>query len=394
MTGSSRTSAPLRDPDPLLEGAGPATEPSPTTVLLGFARALRAAGLRVTGDRERTFLLAAAAVGLAEREQVYWAGRAALTSGPSDATTYDRVFTAWFGAAGPRPLVRDERPRPPVVQASLATGDDVDGGDGPDSLLGTAASDADVLRHRDVATLAPSEKAYLARLFGSLPFHPPTRPSRRRTHRRTGAVDGRATLREQLRRLGEPGQVRRSRRRVRPRPVVLLIDVSGSMEPYADSLLRLAHAITRRGREAGGRVETFTLGSRLTHVTRAMHERDSDRALITAGDLVPDWSGGTRLGQSLQIFLDRWGRRGTARGAVVVIFSDGWECQDPQLLGEQVRRLSSVAHQVIWANPHRGRPGYEPVQAGMAAALPHVHALVAGHSWAAFEELGEVIGDA
>lgn len=370
-----------------------AQDGDPTLVLLGFARALRAAGLRVTADRERTFLECVATVGAQERSHVYWSGRATLTGGPTDAATYDKIFTAWFESSGPRPVVRDERPRPPVQQAALSDGETGEV-EQDDQQVSTAASTADVLRHRDVATLEPHEKAVLAGMFGAYRVTLPVRPSRRRHRTRLGQVDGRATLREQLRGLGEPGPVRHSRRRTRPRPVVLLIDVSGSMEPYADSLLRLAQAISRCGRTAGGRVETFTMGSRLTQVTRAMQERDGDRALIAAGDLVPDWSGGTRLAETLGAFLQRFGRRGMARSAVVVVFSDGWERGGAESLGEQMRRLRSVAYRVIWANPHKGRAGYQPVQAGIAAALPHIDALVAGHSWQAFEELAEAIGRA
>jgi len=175
---------------------------------------------------------------------------------------------------------------------------------------------------------------------------------------------------------------------------VLLLDVSGSMSGYADALLRLAHTLTRALETRGGRVETFTVGTRLTHLTRALRSRDAERALVAAGSAVPDWSGGTRLGETLRVFVDRWGRRGLARGAVVVVFSDGWERGDAALLGEQVRRLRAVAHRVVWVNPHRGKAGYEPVQQGILAVLPHVDDLVAGHSLATFAELVEVVARA
>jgi hypothetical protein len=167
----------------------------------------------------------------------------------------------------------------------------------------------------------------------------------------------------------------------------MLVDVSGSMSSYADALLRLAH------RWSVGRtnVEVFTMGTRLTHVTRAMRQRDPERALIAAGDVVPDWSGGTRLGESLKAFLDRWGQRGMARGAVVVIFSDGWERGGVDLLDEQMRRLRSLAHRVVWVNPHRGKAGYQPIQQGIVAALPHCDDLVAGHSLRTFDALAEVV---
>ena len=360
-----------------------------TETLLGLARALRAAGLPVTADRERAFLSAAALVSLADRTGVYWAGRATMTADPADVPVYDQVFTAWFGGTAMR-LTR--HPRPPsstTPHASLTPTAEGDGGAG--EPLAAAASGAEVLRHRDVATLTAAERARLARLFTTLRPRPPSRRARRHAPARTGAVDGRATLREQLRRTGEPGPVRRRRRTDRPRRVVVLLDVSGSMSPYADSLLRLAHTMVRA---APRTTEVFTLGTRLTRVSGALRERDPERALRAAGEAVPDWSGGTRLGETLGAFLDRWGRRGTARQAVVVICSDGWERQGPDLLAEQMRRLRALAHTVVWANPHRGTAGYRPVQAGIVAALPYVDVFVPGHSMATFAELLEVVGNA
>jgi len=173
--------------------------------------------------------------------------------------------------------------------------------------------------------------------------------------------------------------------------VVLLVDVSGSMTAYADALLRLAHVWVR---SAPRTTEVFTVGTRLTRVTVPLRGRDPERALREAGEAVPDWSGGTRLGEVLKAFLDRWGARGTARGAVVVLFSDGWERGTPGLLAEQMARLRRLAHRVIWVNPHRGKAGYRPVQGGIVAALPHVDDFVAGHSLATFAEVMEVVGRA
>jgi uncharacterized protein with von Willebrand factor type A (vWA) domain len=195
--------------------------------------------------------------------------------------------------------------------------------------------------------------------------------------------------------MGEPGEIAWRRRATRPRRIVLLVDVSGSMSAYADALLRLAHRFSHPGPGADGRpVEVFTIGTRLTRVTRAMRLRDPERAIVAAGNTVPDWSGGTRLGETLRIFLDRWGQRGMARGAVVVVFSDGWERGDADLLGEQMQRLRRVAHAVVWVNPHVGKEGYLPVQQGIVAALPHVDHLVAGHSLATFADLVEVVARA
>jgi uncharacterized protein with von Willebrand factor type A (vWA) domain len=205
-------------------------------------------------------------------------------------------------------------------------------------------------------------------------------------------VDRRRTLQRVLHAGGEPTRLAWQRRRSRPRRVVLLVDVSGSMSAYADALLRFAHAATRRLRGPG--TEVFTLGTRLTRVTREMAARDADAALRAVADAVPDWSGGTRLGELVKQFLDDWGQRGTARGAVVVVLSDGWERGDATLLGEQMARLHRLAHRVVWANPRAGRPGFAPLAAGMAAALPHVDDFVSGHSLAALERLAAVVAGA
>jgi uncharacterized protein with von Willebrand factor type A (vWA) domain len=227
-------------------------------------------------------------------------------------------------------------------------------------------------------------------MFETLRPRPPVRRPSRHQQWHRGDVDASRTLRASLRRMGEPAKIEWRRRGRKPRRVVLLIDVSGSMSGYADALLRLAHRIT----QSGGVVETFTVGTRLTHVTRALRGRDAERALVAAGNTVPDWSGGTRLGETLRTFLDRWGQRGMARGSVVVVFSDGWERGDPGQLAEQVQRLHRIAHRVVWVNPHRGKTGYEPVQQGVIAVLPFVDDFVAGHSLATYAELVEVIARA
>jgi hypothetical protein len=180
--------------------------------------------------------------------------------------------------------------------------------------------------------------------------------------------------------------------------VVLLIDVSGSMAPYADTLMRFAHVVVRRmpgtGPSSGSAVEVFTIGTRLTRITRELRHRDAERALSAAGRAIPDWSGGTRLGDAMRAFIDRWGQRGVARRAVVVIFSDGWERGDPGMLAEQLARLHRLAHRIIWVNPHAGKDGYAPVQGGIVAALPHLDELLAGHSLATLERLLEVMAHA
>lgn len=362
--------------------------PAAVEVLAGFARLCRHAGIAVTGDRTRTFLSAVALLGAEDRHGVYWAGRATLCATPDDFDTYDRAFGAWFETV--RIGTGDQTPTTP--QASRQAALDPNSGEATETeLLATRAAETEILRHRDIAELDEVERVQLAALFASLPVRSPLRRGHRRKPSHRGELDHRRTLREQLRRGGEVVEWKRHRRRPRPRRIVFLIDVSGSMEPYADALLRLAQHTTS---ELPGQVETFTIGTRLTRVTSALLARHPDRALALAAAAVPDWSGGTRLGETLQAFLQRWGRRGPVRQSITVIASDGWERGDVSLLGEQVRRLSRLAHSVVWMNPHRGKAGYAPIQAGIVACLPSVDHLVAGHSLASFAELLEVLADA
>lgn len=367
----------------------------PDELLLGFTRALRAAGLQVTMDRAQSFLEAVSLVGVDDQRATYWSGRATLCSGPDDLDRYDQVFSAWF-LTGQQPAPGRPPERPPTSQASLEEDRAGDSGEEDADPLRARASGAEVLRNRDIAEMTASDKAQLHALFGTLHPRTPMRRAHRHESWHRGQVDARRTMRRMMARGGEPAEIAWRRQKQRPRRVVLLLDVSGSMTPYADSLLRLAHRISFAAREHGarGRVESFTVGTRLTHITRAMSLRDTERALVAAGQAVPDWSGGTRLGETLQVFLDRWGQRGLARGAVVVIFSDGWERGDTTQLGAAMRRLHTLAHRVVWVNPHVGKAGYQPVQQGIVAALEHVDDFVAGHSLATFEELIEVIADA
>jgi uncharacterized protein with von Willebrand factor type A (vWA) domain len=365
------------------------TSRPPEEVLVGFATTLRRAGMAVTADRTSAFLQAVSLAGFDDRAATYWSGRATLCASPDDNELYDRAFPAWFDDAVEE--LRPSGPAPAPRQPQALLGDESDAGDsGTDELVAVRASAAEVLRHRDVAGLSESDRARLALLFDRLDVQSPLRRALRRRPRRRGSVDLRRTLRAQLRTAGELTTLRFRRPGVRPRRIVLLIDVSGSMQAYADSLLRLAHRIVRA---LPNQVEVFTIGTRLTRITPALILRRPDEALAAAGRLVPDWSGGTRLGEVIAAFLSRWGRGGLARSAIVVIASDGWERGDASFLGEQLRQLRLLAYAVIWANPHRGKPGYAPIQTGILACLPHLDAMVAGHSLASFAELLEVIAD-
>ncbi|CAN5282206.1 VWA domain-containing protein [soil metagenome] len=365
--------------------------PDAVGTVVGFARTLRAAGVPATGDRVESMLGALAVLDATRRDDVYWAGRLTLCGDHEDLDRYDRVFDAYFAGARPRP--RPARPRvvrtvTRQVGAQPPSGDDGDDGDEERADVWASASTAELLRHRDFGTLDADERVLLARLLEAFALPGETRRTRRLRPAARGRVDRARTVRELLRRGGEPARLRHRQRHRRPRRVVLLVDISGSMSVYATGLLRFAHAASRRG-TAG--TEVFTVGTRLTRVTREMSHRDPDTAMAAVGAAMPDWSGGTRLGPLLKEFLDGWGQRGTARGAVVVILSDGWERGDVALLGEQMARLGRLAHRVVWANPRKGRAGYAPLTAGMAAALPHVDDFVEGHSLAGVERLARVV---
>ena len=374
-------------------GPGPdQSAPDPVRGLVGFTAVLRHAGLRVTTERVAAFLTAVDALGTG-REQVYRAGVHTLCADPDDLPRYERAFIDWFDAEA-----RPGRPRQPARKPRLSTllPSGTGASDGQEEeedarQVRASASDAEVLRHHDLGELSLTERAHLRALLALLRPEPPTRPSRRRAPARRGAADPRRTLRAALHTDGELCVLARRDRSRRPRKVVLLVDVSGSMEPYADALLRFAHVVVRR---APASTEVFTLGTRLTRVTRELRLRDPEHALAATGRAIPDWSGGTRLGEVLAAFVDRWGRRGAARRAVVVIFSDGWERGDTALLGTQLGRLRRLTHRLVWVNPHVGKAGYAPVQGGIVAALPHLDDLLAGHSLATLEDLLEVMARA
>lgn len=359
------------------------------TSLVTFSRKLAAAGIAVSTERTATFLSAVRELGTSG-SAVYWAGRLTLLAGSDDFPIYDRVFAQVYGTGGiPLPVLVE----PPRPQLSLVdTGSDDSGsGDAESAPVRGRSSAAEVLRQKDFAALTSEDRRELAALMDLLRTELPIRSARRRRPHHRGPIDRRRTTAAIIAAAGEPTKPLRHRRSSRPRRIVLLIDVSGSMEPYADALLRFAHVLVRRQPAA---VEVFTMGTKLTRVSRALAIRDPNKALRAASAAIPDYSGGTRLGEVLAVFLNRWGRRGTARGAVVVVFSDGWERDSVTLLGECAAQLKRLSRQLIWVNPHKARAGYLPVQGGIAAVSPHLDGFVSGHSLAALEELLEVMAGA
>ena len=360
-----------------------------TVVPVAFARLLRGAGMEVTTGAMTAYLDALDAVGIDDRDTVYWAGRATLVHRPEDIPTYDAAFRVFWGRSGP--YLGSEQPE--ILQVEVLRDDE----DAPDELEGDDApqgrtvevrwSPTEVLRRQDLATVSDSERAELHRLLDQLRFSGAKRPARRRRPGPSGRLDLRRTVAAAMKAGGEPLHLQWTEPGERTRRVVLLVDVSGSMAPYARALLRFAHAAVLARRH----IEVFAMGTRLTRLTRHLASHDPDAALVHATDAVVDWSGGTRLGDTIGEFTDRWGVRGMARGAVIVVLSDGWDRGDATVLSEHMARLHRVAHRVVWVNPLKASPGYAPLAAGMAAALPHVDEFMEGHSVASLEQLASVI---
>jgi uncharacterized protein len=364
-------------------------------IAVAFTRVLRGAGLTVPTSSTIAFGEALGCTGLDDRDTVYWAGRATLVRRPEDHELYDRAFKVFFDhrSSTGEPVVEEE---PITITLAIDAGDDE--GDQPEA--GEASDDptielrfsaTEVLRQKDFAEYSAEELVRAQQLMTRLRLIGSPRRSLRLTaaDRRTNVPDLRRTVRAAMRAGGEPMRRHFRRPSTRNRRLVLLLDVSGSMEPYARALIRFVHAAVA-GRQ---KVEAFALGTRLTRITRELSSRDPDEALRRAAMRVVDYGGGTRLGAGLRAFNDEWGQRGMARGAIVVVLSDGWDRGDPGELAEQMQRLSRVAHKVVWVNPLKVTPGYAPLARGMAAALPHVDAFVEGHSIDAMEQLARVISE-
>lgn len=364
-------------------------------VAVGFCRVLRRTGLRVPASATINFTEALGLVGVEDRAAVYWAGRATLVHRPEDLNLYDKVFSAYWEQRAGVPFGTETTP-PPVTLALDISDDDDEDEDQEQEPAGDIQpvrfSSTEVLTNKDFADCTQEELAELTRLMTRLRFTTHRRLSRRYVPvKGVGArPDLRRTIRWALRHQGEPVKRAYSGPATRPRRLVLVVDVSGSMESYARALIRFAHAAV----VARSKVEVFVLGTRLTRLTKHLTSRDPDSAIQTAMPQVQDWAGGTRLGDGIKEFNDQWAIRGMARGAIVVILSDGWDRGDPAVLGQEMERLHRVTNQLVWVNPLKATPGYAPLAAGMAAALPHLDLFVEGHSYASLEQLASILAGA
>jgi uncharacterized protein len=367
--------------------------------LVGFGRLLRQRGLPVGTGRILTFCRAVAALDRLDRRGVYWAGRVAMVARKEDLATYDAAFAEWFPSetsealevlAGWVPNVNVPQELEVLLDVGVAeeSWEPAEGAEDSEAPLGVLASGAEVLRAKSFDELSETERIAADHVIRALAVHLPTRHSRRYRPSPYGRrFDQRRTLRASLRTQGEPFRRAWRDRRRRVRPLVLILDVSGSMSAYSRALMQFGFAAMRAGR----RVEVFCFGTRLTRVTRALARSEPDDALREVAASVVDWNGGTRIGASLKELLDRWSQHVAMRGAVVVLCSDGLERGDPALLAAQVARLSRLSHRLIWVNPLKGSPRYEPLARGMAAALPHVDVFLAGHNLESLESLCQVL---
>ena len=356
-----------------------------------FGRVLREAGIEVGPGRVLDALRSLDAVDLTRQEDVYFALRQTLVSRHDELELFDRAFAAWFLRGPVAPLVRQQDLRRHADQAAKGALSDEHGdaepepGDEPHEL---GASAHELLREKDFAEMTAEELERVRLLMTAIARTRPRRASRRRLPDPRGdRLDMRRLIRRSLRTGGDPVEQAWKARKAVPRKVVVLCDVSGSMDAYARALLLFLHAIVGTGRG----VEAFGFGTRLTRLTADLATRDPEAALARATATVVDWGSGTRIGHSLKEFNDVYGRRALSRGAIVVIVSDGWERDDPGLIGREMAKLARAAYAVVWVNPLKGNPEYQPLAGGMRAALPFVDRFLPGHNLRSLEELAAVL---
>ena len=361
---------------------------------VAFARILRGAGVDVPLDSVIVFVSALNQTGLENRDDVYWAAYSTLIRRHEDTQIFDRAFAVFWDQLIAVDTTSYEQQTESVtllIDSEEENSDDssTETLNEDENTIALRFSNIETLREKDFAAYTDTELREAEQFMSSLKLAGPPKRSLRlqKTNRKGTRHDIRRTMRATLQHDGEPIERYWREPSTKLRRLVVLLDISGSMEPYARALLRFMHAAVV-GRQ---RVEAFTLGTRLTRITRELTSRDPDRALAQTSAQVADWSGGTRLGECLQNFNDNWGVGSLARGSIFVILSDGWDRGEPKVLAEQMLRLQRVAYRVIWVNPLKVSPGYAPLARGMAAAMPYIDEFVEGHSLEALRELTEVI---
>jgi uncharacterized protein with von Willebrand factor type A (vWA) domain len=368
--------------------------------LLGFGRTLRRLGLDVHTGRMLDVVEALSCVDIARRDDVFHVCRALLVHRHEDLEAFDRAFDAFWapssragGADAPAGVGEassgEARSAGAEPMGLLETQDDVAAAADDEDLLDVPAwSDTDALATKDFAEFSESELAAARDAIERLEWQPGVRRTRRWVPGRGSRLDLRRALARSVRTGGDMVRLPRRVRRLRPRPIVLLCDVSGSMEVYARLLVHFAYALSRRHR----RVEAFLFSTRLTRITRQLRASRIDDAVRAVSRAVPDWSGGTRIGASLQEFHRRWGRRVLTRGPVALLVSDGWDRGEPDVLATEVARLQRSCHRLIWLNPLIGTQDYQPLTRGLVAALPHVDDFLPARSLRDIAQLAQLLG--
>jgi uncharacterized protein len=352
-----------------------------------LSRRLRDAGVAITPGRSVGFAEALTLVRPISRPRLYWTARAVFVSDPAQVDAFDAVFFSVFGS---RREAEGDDSEENVATRTVDWGLSPPSDENPAELEvpSLIASDEERLGQKSFDQLEPHELAQLYRLMSRLRLAAPPRRTRRYEKGRRGEhIDLRRTLRASLRTAGDPIRLARRHRRVTRRRLVMLCDISGSMKPYARAYLQFLTCAAGSGPNA----EAFAFATRLTRLTRALASPNPERAIQRAAETAPDWSSGTRIGDALREFNNRHGRRGMARGAVIVILSDGWERGDSMLVGREMERLARLAHRIVWVNPRVSAGDFSVQSGGMRAALPYCDALVSGHNFEALDEVVEAI---
>jgi len=383
-------------------------------VVGAFSQRLHEAGMPVTPSQTQHYARSLSLTKPVSRRRLYWTTRAVFVTGFIQVPTFDRVFREVFGSSAKGDFDDSEvelEPAPPKDEEEAPeteTDDEIESEDsagGSDLSQGSgsgddedeseeievpilSASEEEELSEKHFSALASHELAALYRLMVRLDLATPVRRTRRRKRGRHGEhMDMRRTLRNSLKTGGDPIKLARRRRRVQKRKLVLLCDISGSMEPYARAYLQFLHC----ARASGPDHEAFVFATRLTRLTKQLAGRNPQRAIRRATESVEDWSSGTRIGDALKSFNDRYGRRGMARGSVIVILSDGWERGEPEMVSREMERLARLAYRIVWVNPRVSAPGFQPKAGGLVAALPFCNALVSGHNLKALDQVADAI---
>jgi len=354
-----------------------------------FAQELRGVGLVIGSDDVISFCAAAAELNPADAMDIYWSGRTTLVRRRENIDAYNKKFQEFFLD------IRDDETdvRKKKIKASVSTTATLEvpnvepgePGDGEEeSKMGLVAAVNDIYRNKAFSECTPAELASLRKMIATLRLAPPKRRTRRFQSVDSGKrIDMRKMVRQNMRALGEPHQIFFSKRKEKLRPVVFILDVSGSMADYSRNLLQMAYS----ARRANQKVEVFCFGTRLTRITKYLSKLNPDEAMELAGGSVLDWDGGTRIGDSLNTFLRSYGRTRMGRGAIIVICSDGLDRGDPATLAKSMEDLARVAHRIVWMNPHKGDiPDFIPNAMGMMIAQPFIDQIVSGHNLRSLEE--------